>query len=66
MTARLGRKKTYLRVTAVLGGLLAGIIARLIAYLVVGLAGFIVAFLIGGIIGSQATLVTLRARRGQN
>lgn len=42
---------------------MAGIVAGLIGYLVAGLAGFIVAFLVGVITGSQATLLSLRARQ---
>ena len=59
------KKRTYPRATAVVGGLLAGIVAGIIGYFVDGLAGFIVAFLIGVITGSQATLLSLRARRQQ-
>ena len=59
------QKRTYPRATALVGGLLAGTVAGLVGYIVAGLAGFIVAFLVGVITGSQATLLSLRARQQQ-
>ena len=57
-----GKKRTYPRATAVVGGLIAGVVAGLIAYLIAGLVGLIIAFIIGAVTGSRATLLALRGR----